>query len=79
MKRSVDGTNWTAVPIGQDKQTDLKIAATDSNYYTYDEEAHIWLSTDGLTWDEASSLNFKRLNADKEWVAYYVLPAPPVR
>ena len=65
---SIDGTNWAVVPIGQDKQTDLKIAATDSTYYAYDEKAHIWLSTDGLTWDEASSLNFKRLNADKEWV-----------
>ncbi|MFA5585758.1 MAG: hypothetical protein WDA02_04350 [Saccharofermentanales bacterium] len=65
---SADGTSWTSAPIGQSTQTDFKVAVTDSTYYAYDGEAHIWFSGDGLTWEEASPLDIKKLSADKDWI-----------
>ncbi len=66
---SADGTSWTATPFGLEEQTGFKVTATDSTYYAYDEEAHIWFSTDGLTWDEASPITLNTLTRDKEWSA----------
>ena len=66
---SSDGASWTVTPLGEGQQEDFKAAATDSTYYAYDEEARIWYSTDGLTWNEASPINLYTRTLDKKWSA----------
>lgn len=65
---SADGQSWTASSFGEEQQEAFKPAVSGTDYYAYGEDALIWHSPDGQTWEELSPITPYRLNVDKEWI-----------
>ena len=65
---SADGQNWTASSFGDEQQEAFKPAVSGTDYYAYGEDALIWHSPDGQTWDQLSPITPYRLNVNKEWI-----------